>query len=352
MSQIEEFADRRQRFLDSVGTSLNIIHGRPNIRYLTGYDGGGFPPWLVLDDGRMTLVHYTAEEDSVVRLAESMDLVPFGPADDEITVVSDVLLQRGRSPAAGDLSWWSPSDFRAVESIEHGLVDCGDQLAALRAVKTNWEQGKLRASGEITSATMQRLVDMASHHATSRELAIALYEKAITLGSGPLPPVPFVAVGRASFENHATWDASDEPAGPFLLEFATSVDGYGVPLSRSGTHIRRGQKALDGIRRGIDRALERLQPDEEARTIDGLLRSSIAESGFELRHRAGYSIGLGESDTWMEGRVARLAPHATFRLKPGMAFHIVGSVVMPGEFGVAHSVSALVTPDGHEVLAG
>ena len=81
------------------------------------------------------------------------------------------------------------------------------------------------------------------------------------------------------------------------------------------------------------------------------MRGAIEDAGFRFAHRAGYSIGLGDLETWMEGAVALLGPHDQRAIEPGMAFHVVGSVVEPGRFGVARSNSLLVTEDECEVLS-
>jgi Xaa-Pro dipeptidase len=347
-----ELARRGQRVDELVGGGALLVHGRPNVRYLTGYDGGGFVPWLLLAGGEAGLVHYTAEEDSLAAFAGRMELRPFGPAERELDVLTGLLDRVPDGPVSGDLHWWSAEEYRHVVGLLGGrLQDASGALAASRARKSEWERERLRAAGWITGQVMASLAELAAGGATGPELAVALHTEAIRLGSGPFPPTPFVAVGPATYANHTTWDDNAEPAGSYLFEFATSVDGYSVPLSHSHTDDPDGRRALAAISAGLDEVQARLGPGVRACELDAAMRGAIAGAGFELRHRAGYSIGLGESDTWMEGAVARLDPHATWPVEPGMAFHVVGSVVRPGRFGVARSVSVLVTDDGFERLA-
>ena len=47
-----------------------LVHGRANVRYLTGYDGGGFTPWLIIGDDALAPRHHSADENSVARLVE------------------------------------------------------------------------------------------------------------------------------------------------------------------------------------------------------------------------------------------------------------------------------------------
>jgi Xaa-Pro aminopeptidase len=347
-----ELARRRRGLEALLDGGAVLVHGRPNVRYLSGHDGGGFVPWLLLCAAGDALVHYTAEEDSLAALGDRMELLPFGPTDAELDRVAAMLERAGDGPVLGDLHWWTAEEYRHLAArLGDRLGDAGGALTTLRARKSDWERERLRAAGQITTSVMDRLVELAAGGANGPELAVALHREAIEQGSGPLPPTPFVAVGPATFENHRTWDDNREPAGPYLFEFATSVDGYGVPLSRSHTEDPDGRRALEAIEAGLAQAEKLLGPGVPAVELDAAVRGAIGGAGFELRHRAGYSIGLGEADTWMEGAVARLDPGASWRLEPGMAFHVVGSVVRPGAFGVARSASVLVTDDGFERLA-
>jgi Xaa-Pro aminopeptidase len=296
-------------------------------------------------------VHYSADEDSVVRLVEDgIEAFAFEPNEDPYDVLR-AALPAGR--VATDLRWWTAAETRGL-GIE--LEDCSDVLTELRAVKSEWEQECLRRCGAVTVAVMDHL-EAAADGSTARELGAALYAEAIAQGSGPFTSIPYVAVGDATFENHTTWDwhgrqdTAEQVCGSYLFEFATSVEGYGVPLSRSRTEDRDGRRALEAVERGVARVREALRPGARANDLHEAMRSSIEDAGFRFAHRAGYSIGLGDLETWMEGAVALLGPQDDRAIEPGMAFHVVGSVVEPGRFGVARSNSLLVTEDECEVLS-
>lgn len=328
-----------------------LVHGRANVRYLTGYDGGGFTPWLVIGDDACGLVHYSADEDSVARLVErGVTAFPFEPHDDPYEVLRAAM---PAGPLAADVRWWTAGELRG---LERDVDDCSDVLTALRAVKSEWEQDCLRRSGAVTVGVMDHL-EAAADGSTARELGAALYAEAIAQGSGPFTSIPYVAVGDATFENHTTWDwharqdASEQACGPYLLEFATSIEGYGVPLSRSRTKDREGRRALQAVEAGVERVRAALRPGARANVLHESMRGAIEDAGFRFAHRAGYSIGLGDLETWMEGAVALLGPQDQRAIEPGMAFHVVGSVVEPGRFGVARSNSLLVTEDECEVLS-
>jgi Xaa-Pro dipeptidase len=348
-----EIAGRLEAFRAGTTGVVRVVHGRPNVRYLTGYDGGGAPLWLIVDDDLCALVHYTADEDSLAALESSgVQLHPYAPEDDPRAVLQGALERFGGRRLFADLDWWAATDASALGS-EAG--DCSEVLTGLRAVKSPWEREQLRRAGAITAAVMRCLEESADGR-TGPELAALLYGEAIARGSGAFTCIPYVAVGDATFENHTTWDwheragVGDQTCGSYLFEFATAVDGYAVPLSRSRTDSPEGQRALEAVERGVGRIREGLVPGADPRELHGRMYDSLSNAGFRFAHRAGYSIGLGDLETWMEGSVARLGPREERPIAAGMAFHVVGSVVQPGRFGVARSASLLVTEDGCEEL--
>ena len=348
-----ETQGRLERFRALTKGSVRIVHGRSNVRYLTGYDGGGFTPWLVVTDSGLVLVHYSADEDSVAaHRAAQFATEPFGPEDVPLRALRHAIGTAG-SPLLADLRWWAHDEVRDL-ALE--MADCSEVLRGMRVIKSPWEQDRLRESGRITVATMDTLESRIRSGATGRELAAALYESAIGLGSGPFTAIPYLAVEGATLENHTTWNWEGSPGaaalgpGSYLFEFATNVEGYGAPLSRSGSGHPAGVTAREAIGRGIERIKQSLRPGADPASLHHLMQSSIEEAGFRFSHRAGYSVGLGEAETWMEGNLATLGPLASYRVEAGMAFHVVGSVVVPGSFGVARSNCVLVTPSGCEVL--
>jgi Xaa-Pro dipeptidase len=347
-----ELQQRMDALLAAAPTGGLVVHGSPNVQYLTGYDGAGFAPWLLIHGDRRQLVHYTADEDTFADLSSAWELISFDPSEDELEVVVRAVRRDGERALSGDTDWWTAGEFSAVAAAcAEPVSDASGVLARARRRKSSWEQEQLRAAGSITQQVMETLIDLAAQGATAPELASELHARAIRLGSGPLPPTPFVAVGAATLRNHTTWDSGSQPAGPYLFEFATSRNGYGVPLSSSDTEEDEGRRALAAIQLGLRTIDDRMGPSVPATEIHRSMQSAISGAGFELRHRSGYSIGLGETDTWMEGRVGRLGPSADYVLESGMAFHVVGSVVTP-RFGVAQSMSVLVTDSGIEHLAG
>jgi Xaa-Pro aminopeptidase len=355
MTPAREVAARLEAFRRRTPGATRVVHGRPNIRYLTGYDGGGATPWLIVDDYTLALVFYTADEASVdavnsVKFAK----IPFTPDDDPFHVLGSAIAARNGNDLVGDLDWWTAGELSA---LNRHLSNGSEHLRELRVVKSQWEQDQLRAAGAITAATMQHVERLARESAPPRELAGAFFAKAIELGSDAFTYIPYLSVGKATHLNHTTWDwaklwnGTDEPGGAYLFEFATCSEGYGTPLSHSYSDEPDAKRALGAIESAIDHIRTDLRPGADPRALHRVMVDAITRAEFKFAHRTGYSIGLGESETWMEGNLALLGPRANYQIAAGMAFHVVGSVVIAGRFGVARSNSVLVTADGCEVLA-
>src|SRR6185436_5948952 len=107
-----------------------------------------------------------------------------------------------------------------------------------------------------------------------------------------------------TYLNHTTWDwaklwgGEDGSGGTYLFEFATNFNGYGTPLSRSRCDDPAAKRALGAIETAISGIRGRLRPGADPRELHALMADSIVAAGFSFAHRAGYSIGLGESETW------------------------------------------------------
>ena len=59
---------------------------------------------------------------------------------------------------------------------------------------------------------------------------------------------------------------------------------------------------------------------------------SLREGGLAdyFDHRTAYGIGIGFPPNWAEGRMVALRAGRSAGLEPGMTFHVVPSLFMPG----------------------
>ena len=68
------------------------------------------------------------------------------------------------------------------------------------------------------------------------------------------------------------------------------------------------------------------------------------------RIRSGYSIGISFPPDWGEGHILSLRAGEPRVLAPGMVFHLVPSLLIPGVGGFGVSDTVLVTESGCECL--
>jgi Xaa-Pro dipeptidase len=110
--------------------------------------------------------------------------------------------------------------------------------------------------------------------------------------------------------------------------------------------------AADATIAGLESAIAAIRPGATSGEVDAACRGAIGEYGMAeaFLHRTGYSIGVGFSPAWGEGQVMDLKSGDPRELKPGMVFHVVPIVFLPGVAGIGFSETVLVTETGSEVL--
>ncbi len=93
-------------------------------------------------------------------------------------------------------------------------------------------------------------------------------------------------------------------------------------------------------------------PGVRAEDVDRAARGTIERLGFgEFFHqRTGYSIGLGYPPTWTERGMFSLNRGDVDLLEPGMVFHVIPALLLPGIGGFGFSETVLVTELGCDVL--
>jgi Xaa-Pro dipeptidase len=91
-----------------------------------------------------------------------------------------------------------------------------------------------------------------------------------------------------------------------------------------------------------------------AAEADRAAREAIRAAGFGEyhHHRLGYHIGIGYPPTWTERGVFSLNVGVQDQLEPGMVFHLVPAILIPGVGGLGNSETVLITDDGNEGLTG
>jgi Xaa-Pro dipeptidase len=153
---------------------------------------------------------------------------------------------------------------------------------------------------------------------------------------------------------HGTREPRPLQAGDVVLvDGGGKVHGYTSDVTRTAVFGRpptdRQHRIWDLVRRAQEAAFKAARPGVECQAVDAAARTVIEEGGFGpgysyLTHRLGHGIGL-DGHEWpymVRGNATRLAPGITFTDEPG--------IYIPGELGIRHEDTLVVTEDGCDNL--
>jgi Xaa-Pro dipeptidase len=165
-----------------------------------------------------------------------------------------------------------------------------------------------------------------------------------------------VLFGRdAAFPHGTTNPQPLRPGDVVLIDGGGSLHGYASDITRTGVFgvppTGRQRRIWELVRRAQIAALEAARPGVECQEVDAAARRVIDEGGFGpgyryFTHRLGHGIGL-DGHEWpymVRGNATRLTPGMTFTNEPG--------IYIPGELGVRHEDTLIVTENGCENLGG
>jgi Xaa-Pro dipeptidase len=112
------------------------------------------------------------------------------------------------------------------------------------------------------------------------------------------------------------------------------------------------RKAANAVLGALDALLAAVRPGVTSGEIDRAGRSVVEKAGLDQYwlHRTGYSIGIGFPPGWGEGHIMDLKPGDPRPLQPGMTFHTVPMIGIPGLGAIGFSETWAVTEHGAEVL--
>jgi Xaa-Pro dipeptidase len=139
-----------------------------------------------------------------------------------------------------------------------------------------------------------------------------------------------------------------------LIDGGCRVHGYESDITRTAVFgaapTDRQRRVWDLVRKAQAAAFEATRPGVECQAVDAAARKVIEDGGFGpgyryFTHRLGHGIGLDghERPYMVRGDRTKLAAGTTFTDEPG--------IYVPGELGIRHEDTVVVTQQGCENLA-
>jgi len=245
------------------------------------------------------------------------------------------------------------SDGIAQAAPAARLISGTPVTAGCRMVKDGHERALMDRANEITRRA-HRAVFAALQEGTTVEEArawCAAAHRRLGVEGGAL-----VLFGKdAGFPHGTTSPQALGPGDVVLIDGGGSLHGYSSDITRTGVFgappTDRQRRIWDLVRKAQGAAFDAARPGVECQAVDAAARRVIEEGGFGpgyryLTHRLGHGIGL-DGHEWpymVRGSTTRLAPGMTFTDEPG--------IYIPGELGIRHEDTLIVTEGGCDNLGG
>ncbi|HEY1421655.1 MAG TPA: Xaa-Pro peptidase family protein [Candidatus Dormibacteraeota bacterium] len=366
MAEYRSRLERTRAAMDEAEVALLMSSTPENIYYLTGFNSRGYyshqclfvprhgEPWMVvrqLDEPNVSLHTWLEAADS------------YRDADDPIAATVRSIRERdlGSAVVGLELSSWfltAHTHIRLRDLLpEATFKDASGMIERLRIIKSPAEVEYTRQAGLAVAAGMRAAIDETREGALDSDVAAAAYRARILAGSEYVASPVYVQTGPGSAIPHNNWNGRRIARGDVTFyEMGASVRRYHCSLMRTsvvGAPSKDVARAGAAVVDGLEAALQAIRPKVSAGEVDAACRDLIKRAGFADNHtlRVGYHIGIGYPPTWVGRGVFGLNRGAPDLLEPGMVFHVIPWIHVPGVGGFGNSATVVVTDAGYEKLA-
>lgn len=360
------YAGRRDRLASEIsarGLEALLVSADVNVRYLTGFTGGGNSFLLVMP--RSSLLISDGRFPEQIQ-EECPDVPAYIRPLGELTVeaVAKVIRQHGLAKVGVEANRLTLKEF---ESLRDGVkaaqwVSTDGLVEKLRCVKDADEVAILRRSVAVCEQVFRDFRDQLRLDDDEFELSNRIERLTRSLGGQRTSFEPITAVGERSALAHAPPTARRVDSAAFILvDWGVVVDGYASDLTRMlipnkpsirskatpPLDLARLEPVWNAVLAARSAALSLMRPGMETKAIDAAARRAIEEAGFgdKFTHSLGHGIGLEIH----EG--PNLRSNSDTKLVPGHVVTVEPGVYIPGFGGVRIEDDVLVTSEGIELLS-
>ena len=330
-----------------------------NINWLTGHDT---PAYHYLQASVVT--HHlppvnllrSIEVTNTLARTWSRQAVAYADHEEPVSVLADLVEELGeagqRIGAESDGFFVSPRRFDLLRRRLGARLVEAQLVEPLRLVKSSEELSHIRSAARITEAAMQSAIAAAAVGANENDIAAEVWRALVSRG-GEFPGLPpFIVSGPRTSLGHATWAGRVLERGDALaFEIPGVVQRYVAPIFRCGcvgepsSDMRRLEAA---VLASLEVLISNVRPGVRAADLHEFSAASFRRHGFEVGHRSGYSVGVNYAPDWGEGNLLSIQADERRVLQPGMVFHLVPGIFLPGRFAIVISETVAVTANGCE----
>ena len=234
------------------------------------------------------------------------------------------------------------------------LVDVGEDLLLLRAVKTPDEIAKIAVAFALNDRIWREAQKEMKPGMTEKDIQRIIRAWMNALGDGEAFET-IVCAGKNAAECHhvpdgTVWNKGD----PLLVDMGVKLDGYCSDMTRCirGTHGRRNgvpsryDEIYSLVLSANRAAIAVAKPGMTGRQLDAAARRIIAKAGYGklFGHSLGHGVGIEIHELPIASKRSKTV------LRPGMVVTIEPGIYMEGDLGVRIEDLVLITKDGCEVL--
>jgi Xaa-Pro dipeptidase len=344
------------------GIRAGVLFDPESIYWLTGYQSIGyftFQALVVPRDGAPLLVSRLVNEGLALGTPA---LGGFRGIEDTVEPVRVLAAALETCTGAGDTvglengAWYFPVQtyLTLTQTLPRRWEAWGTVIDDARIRKTPGQLDCMRHAARAAVAGLDAALRAIAPGRTENDLAAAMLGAATAAGSEYVR-VPLVVAGPTTGQCFATWQRRPIAMGDTVfLEAAGCIHRHHAMIARCAVvgQASDTQRRYAGvIIEALNRAIEAIRPGVRSAEVDAACRGVFERAGLarHFTHRTGYGIGIGFPPNWAEGRQVALKPEDPRVLEPGMAFHLVPSLFMPG-LGMVFSESVVVTEHGCELL--
>jgi Xaa-Pro dipeptidase len=349
---------RAQALMADSGLDAIVVGPGSSLRYFTGAEWGlserffgfvlgrrGDPVWVVPGFER---------ERGLEQIRIGTDVRAWQEDESPHALLAQALKELGATGRVGieEAMPFAFSDGVAQAAPALRLASATPVSAGCRMVKDAHELQLMRRSAEITLRAHRAVFESLREGLTVGEASAwsAAAHRRLGGRGGSL-----VLFGPDAAFPHGTEKPRTLRAGDVvLIDGGGRVHGYSSDITRTAVFgappTDRQRRVWDVVRKAQQAAFAAARPGAECQAIDAAARKVIEDAGFGpgykyLTHRLGHGIGL-DGHEWpymVKGNATKLVAGMTFTDEPG--------IYIPGELGIRHEDTVVVTENGCENLA-
>ena len=219
-----------------------------------------------------------------------------------------------------------------------------DTFRFIRAVKTEQEVARLRASAQIAERSIAAALAVAKEGATERDLAVAFHEN--TVREGALPVLGCIGTGpRSALPNVQPSDRVLRHGDVIRFDVGGRYQHYRADIARIATLGEPSAKAAQyhhAVRAGLLRAYEVMRPGIKVADVFRAVVEAVRRNGVPhyARNHVGHGIGLDGYE------MPNLTPESAEVLEEGMVLSVETPYYELGFAGLHVEDMVLIARDG------